>query len=189
MKYLKVYWFGICVSTVMILFFALFLIVAFAPHIDDQNRGFIPCSHEMAEKIINCQKIKMLCVANVVIKGNICYTKVIYKGLADFIKGEQPTPWSNYFFTPEISSAQLTENSPEMEELLFAEPHLIDGFNGIKDKNIELMKNISQETTEPEVHSGSEEIPPLSADFDEIDEKNRQILMDIYNKQKDEKDD
>ena len=187
-KYLREYWFGICVSIVMLLFFALFLIVAFAPHIDAKNRGFIPCSHEMTEKIINCKKMKLLCITNVVFKGNICYIKVIYTGFTAFVKGEQETPWSNYYFTSEIASPQLDKNSPEMKDLLFAEPNLIDGFDDIKNQNIELMKNVNQETTAPELHGPDEEVPPLSVDFDKIDEKNRQISENINNKIKDEKD-
>ena len=154
MNYIKQHWFGISVSVFMAYFLLVFIMVAISPRTDIQNRGFIPCSHEQTEKIINCTKNKALCVIHSAVRGNFCYMKVFNLGLWKFLSGKQSRPWSNYLFAQETQQNN-EKYQEEINKLLEEDPNLIDGIEDLKEKNRELLKKINK-NQEDNVHHDKE---------------------------------
>jgi len=146
MNYIKQHWFGMGISCFMAYFLLVFIMVAISPQSDGKNRGFLPCSQEQTEKIINCQKNKVLCVLSASVRGNICYMKVLNQGVWNFITGKQSRPWSNYLFEPEIiqNKEQNNDYEAEMQQLLAENPTLLEDMEKIKEKNQELLEKINK---------------------------------------------
>ena len=146
MNYIKQHWFGMGISCFMAYFLLVFIMVAVSPQNDEKNRGFIPCSHEQTEKIINCQKNKVFCVLSASVRGNVCYMKVLNKGFFDFVIGKQPRPWSNYLFTPEIvqNPEKDAQYEAELQAILAENPTLVEDMEKIKEKNQELLEKINK---------------------------------------------
>ncbi len=121
MNFFKHNWFGIFAALLILSGFALFLIVLFSPRQDNQNRGFIPCTEEMAVKLLDCDK-QIMCTLQAILNNSLCDAKVIGKGFSLWLKGEQNTPWANYFFEPDLeTSAELPQ---EVEEFYKENPNL-----------------------------------------------------------------
>ncbi len=137
MNFLKHNWFGIFAAVLILSGFALFLIVLFSPRQDNQNRGFIPCTEEMAVKLLDCDK-KFTCTLSVVLKNSLCDAKVIGKGFSLWLKGEQATPWANYFFEPDLeNSAELPQ---EVEAFYKENPNLHQDMQRLQKMHEELQK-------------------------------------------------
>lgn len=137
MNFLKHNWFGIFAALLILSGFALFLIVLFSPRQDNQNRGFIPCTEEMAVKLLDCDK-KFTCTLSVVLKNSLCDAKVIGKGFSLWLKGEQNTPWANYFFEPDLeNSAELPQ---EVEAFYKENPNLHQDMLRLQKMHEELQK-------------------------------------------------
>lgn len=137
MNFLKHNWFGIFAAVLILSGFALFLIVLFSPRQDNQNRGFIPCTEEMAVKLLDCDK-KFTCTLSVVLKNSLCDAKVIGKGFSLWLKGEQNTPWANYFFEPDLeNSAELPQ---EVEAFYKENPNLHQDMLRLQKMHEELQK-------------------------------------------------
>lgn len=110
LKTLKKYWFVIFVST-FVLFYMLFLgLIFFSPKEDALQRGFIPCTTQMAEDVYLCSQNKISCTSKAILKNNVCDMKVIFKGFKAWLQGLQKTPWNNYLFEPEITANPLEED-------------------------------------------------------------------------------
>lgn len=146
MNYIKQHWFGMSISCFMAYFLLIFIMVAISPQNDEKNRGFIPCSYEQTEKIISCRENKLICVLSASLRGNVCYMKVMNKGLWDFITGKQPRPWSNYLFEPEIvqNDGKDAEYEAEIQKVMEENPTLVDDMEKIKEKNRELLEKINK---------------------------------------------
>ena len=137
MNFLKHNWFGIFAAVLILSGFALFLIVLFSPRQDNQNRGFILCTEEMAVKLLDCDK-KFTCTLSVVLKNSLCDAKVIGKGFSLWLKGEQNTPWANYFFEPDLeNSAELPQ---EVEAFYKENPNLHQDMLRLQKMHEELQK-------------------------------------------------
>jgi hypothetical protein len=108
-------WFAPAVGFTIIIFAMIFLVVFLSPREDELNRGFIPCTNKLAEDMSECDNT--LCIFKAVVNDNICNFKVIGEGFSLWFKKEQPYPWSNYIFTPQIDEEQLKAKQ-EMQELL-----------------------------------------------------------------------
>ena len=104
-------------SLIVGVFLVEFFLILFAPHYDLQKRGFVPCTEAMAEDVANCNG-KSFCVMKSVIKNMACDTKVIGHGFSEWVKGNQPRPWSNYYFIPEYPQV---ENESDEELLKYYE--------------------------------------------------------------------
>ena len=63
-----------------------------------------------------------------VINGNLCYAKVVNRGLVDFVSAKQPTPWSNYLFKAETipDDKAYYPSEDELSNLLKEEPEMFD---------------------------------------------------------------
>ena len=132
--FIKYHWFGLLISILFGLFLIEFFLVLFSPHVDNQNRGFVPCTSAMSEQIETCNKRK-LCILNAVYNNYICDNKVIGEGLLLWIKGKQPRPWSNYIFSPEIPTYEDYEG---LKEYYLSNPDIVNEMAELKEKHKEL---------------------------------------------------
>ena len=123
MNFIRRYWFGLSTGLMIFLCFVLFVLVLLAPRQDIKKRGFIPCTEAMADKIISCEKNKVMCLLGAVLTNSWCDVKVVYQGLENWVNGTQSRPWSNYIFTPELpidedfndeARAEYLKNNPDM---------------------------------------------------------------------------
>ena len=149
MKFIKQHWFNIFVVLFIITSMGLSLIVALAPKEDKLERGFIPCTKQLTERIIGCHS-DFWCVTSSILKNSRCDIKVIGHGINLWITGKQPKPWSNYFFTPDLSHI---DNSLDKNAQLFYEenPDFMEDFENLKEnykKLEEMNKNDSEENKE-----------------------------------------
>lgn len=71
-----------------------------APRKDALKRGFIPCTEKLVIDITDCKSGNIGCAAASLWNDAKCNIKVVAGGAAAWMRGEQPTPWSNYLFTP-----------------------------------------------------------------------------------------
>lgn len=122
MKILRKYWFGILLGGLSFIFLMFVIIVAMAPHNDDQMRGFTPCTYQMAVRLNTVPaKGKVTSVLSAVSDAYLCYAEVVGEGVLLFFKGEQPTPWANYFFkVDDPYEIPPEESEPFSEDLLKA---------------------------------------------------------------------
>lgn len=131
MNFIKKHWFNILIVLFIILSMGLSLIVAFAPKEDKLERGFIPCTKQLTERIIGCHS-SFWCVTSAIFKNSACDAKVIGQGLKLWVSGKQSTPWSNYYFTPDLS--HLDNTLEENAELFYEEnPNFMEDFEKLKE--------------------------------------------------------
>lgn len=131
-KFLKQFWFEVILAFVILVFLVFMAIIIAAPHNDAKMRGFAPCTYEMAFRInygnTNNPHLaekgqthpKVVDVLSIITIGYVCYLKVIKDGFYQYLENQQPTPWANYFFTPEILSENDADVEPFSEDLLRA---------------------------------------------------------------------
>lgn len=131
MSFVKHHWFGILSGLVVFVFMCVFVLVLLSPRQDAQNRGFIPCTRELADRLLNCgEDRKISCLFGAILRNTWCDMRVIGRGLADWTQGRQSAPWSNYLFVPEAvrdetfdteTAAEYLKNNPapaaEMQKL------------------------------------------------------------------------
>ena len=144
MGFIRYHWFGLLISIMVGLFMIQFFLVLFAPHHDVLNRGFSPCTETMAQAVADCGN-KSFCVMKAVSANAYCDSKVIGQGLAAWIKGEQPRPWSNYLFVPEYP--QEEEPDEGLAEYYLENPDIVKEMNELKQKSEELEKLKDEQTT------------------------------------------
>ncbi len=158
MSFLKRRWFGFIVSLIVAAFILVFLIVLFAPRQDVQKRGFIPCTEIMARELLSCSENKAVCMLGAVMKNTWCDAGVIYEGFADWIKGRQPAPWSNYYFTPELPASAETDDE-ELREFYDQTPDVGLSMQKLLEQNRRLEENIGrdEDLTEKERHTGEDQ--------------------------------
>ncbi len=116
MNFIKNHWFGLIVSLITLAFLCVFALVLIAPHQDEQGRGFVPCIEKMAENLHECRG-QNLCALNCVIENTFCNIKVIGQGIKQWAAGEQPRPWSNYLFEPELKQPSAADDFETEESL------------------------------------------------------------------------
>lgn len=146
MNFIKQHWFGFLVTLVLILSALLFLIVLLSPRQDNQKRGFIPCTETMAAALYDCSG-RSFCLLGAVLDNSICDAKVVLSGLGEWAKGHQPAPWSNYFFTPDLSPDE--ELAPEVAEFYQDNPHLRQDMQQLEKLHEKLLKNQEADTLFP----------------------------------------
>ena len=81
------------------------LLVAVSPKQDAKNRGFIPCTTELANKVTSCQGM-LKCTTKAILSNVLCDARVVIKGLNNWINNKQDRPWSNYLFKPELTEEE-----------------------------------------------------------------------------------
>ena len=120
MNYIKQHWFGLLLGLFLLSCSLLFLTVLFSPRQDNQGRGFIPCTEQMAAKLYDCDGYKM-CMLGAILNNSKCDAGVVFSGFKNWINGTQPRPWSNYFFEPELDEE---ETEAEVAEFYKDNPNL-----------------------------------------------------------------
>ena len=146
MKFLKNHWFNILIALLIIITMGQTLLVAFSPREDKLERGFIPCTKQLTINIINCQS-KIWCVTKAVVQNGGCDAKVIMQGIKLWLKGEQSTPWDNYFFQPDLS--HLDNDLSEHSELFYKEnPNYLQDFELVMQDHQKLEESNSHDQTE-----------------------------------------
>ncbi len=117
MYFIKYHWFGLLTGLVIFFFMGLFILVLLSPRADEQKRGFIPCTENMAEQILACENNKIICLLKAVVGNSWCDAKVVGRGIKKWIFGEQKAPWSNYIFIPELPSNHFFDSEAGAEYL------------------------------------------------------------------------
>ncbi len=137
LKFMKKYWFAIVFGTLFGLYAVFLLIIAFAPRVDAQNRGFIPCTIELTERLEACNAKSAWCHIKNIAKNNACDFKVITNGFSLWLKGKQNTPWSNYYFTP-IEPENPDFQNKELQEVYENNAKILQEMEELNAKRIEL---------------------------------------------------
>lgn len=120
-KWFKDYWLIFICGLFILAFFLFSVVVAVAPHIDMQQRGFTPCTYQMANDFSQDEKLSFGQVVSTINKGYICYAGVVWQGMKMFFKGEQKTPWANYLFEPELEAIPFADDGePYPDDLIKA---------------------------------------------------------------------
>ena len=146
MHFIKRHWFNFLMVLLIICGISLTLLIAFSPKEDAQNRGFIPCTQKLANRVVLCNG-HLWCTTKAVIQNGWCDAKVIGQGIKLWINREQSAPWSNYYFTPDLSHVQNALN--EHSELFYQEnPNYIEDFEKLKQEHQKLEESINHEQTE-----------------------------------------
>ena len=140
MNFIKYHWFNLLIALIIIFVMGFTILIALSPREDLQNRGFIPCTQELADTITSCQG-NMWCSTKAIIKNSACDAKVIGDGIKLWIAGKQKTPWSNYIFTPDLTPTDdiLQKNT----ELFYQEnPNFLEDFAKVKQEHQKLEESI-----------------------------------------------
>ena len=119
-KFIRLHWFGLCLSIFIVLFMIFTIIVAIAPHDDARMRGFTPCTYQMAGALNQEANHKMMAAFKTVTGGYFCYFQVMSEGAKLFMLGKQKTPWENYLFEAESINEIPEESEPFSSDLLQA---------------------------------------------------------------------
>lgn len=130
MKFIKSYWFGVLIGLWMFLFITMVVLVLVAPHHDAKNRGFAFCTQDLVDGLAQCNN-SSLCGLKAILKNTWCDVAIIAKGCGDWIKGEQPYPWSNYIFEPELKQNSYVDDA-EVKEYLEQYPDTIAEMERLK---------------------------------------------------------
>ena len=56
MNFIKKHWFSCLIAGMMLCFFSVFVLILLAPKQDAKGRGFIPCTQEMVQKLLDCDR-------------------------------------------------------------------------------------------------------------------------------------
>lgn len=145
MSLLKHHWFSLIIWTIISFFFFLFMLILLSPRQDIQKRGFIPCTETMVKELINCEQNKFICLLKVSLRNSWCDLKVVSKGFANWSKGIQKTPWSNYIFIPELPEDPDFDKKAR-EEYLKNNPDMATEMQQLKKLSEELENESMQET-------------------------------------------
>ena len=119
-KFIKHFWFHIFITFLLLCFVGIAVLILLSPKQDMKRRGFVPCTEEMIEDLLNCNR-RFLCSSRAIIENNLCVAQVIRIGFSDWVKGKQPRPWSNYIFKPELYSDSFIDQE-EVKKYLETHP-------------------------------------------------------------------
>ena len=139
MRFLKQYWFGIFIGLIIFWFLVFFVIVAFAPHHDNQRRGFSRCTEDMANEIQDYAQNRFFCTLGAALSGAGCDVNVIADGFGRWLRGQQSRPWSNYYFTPDLSESEDEEDYLDgQKEYYEAHPDMRETMRQLKEMKGEI---------------------------------------------------
>ncbi|MBE6467500.1 MAG: hypothetical protein E7004_02795 [Alphaproteobacteria bacterium] len=151
MNFIKRYWFGGLLASVMGCFLLLFVLLVISPKQDAKKRGFIQCTQEMIDNLISCER-KIWCSTKAIANNTYCDVKIIIQGFDLWLDNKQPKPWSNYIFEPEIEKNSFFDEEERAEYL--------KKYPDVKDEMIrldKLRKDLENEENEQNI---SEEMLP-----------------------------
>lgn len=112
MNFIKRYWFGGVLTTLICCFVILFVLLVISPKQDAKNRGFVKCTQLMITSLSDCNR-SIWCSVKTISENTWCNVKVVAEGVKLWLDNKQPTPWANYLFEP-----QIIENSFFDEEAI-----------------------------------------------------------------------
>lgn len=109
-KFFKLLYYYILAAFVLgVLYLSIMLFAA--PRQDALERGFIPCTKKLVIDMSACEKGRISCPLKHLVQDMKCNVTVVLDGFGGWIKGEQPTPWTNYLFEPK-ALAEIDEELP-----------------------------------------------------------------------------
>lgn len=156
MSFLRAHWFGLLVSLFTAYFVVIFILVLFSPRQDLQKRGFIPCTETMVREMLECnQESKSFCMIGAVVKNSLCDSKVVLDGLGAWVKGQQPSPWANYYFTPELAGSE--EEDEGLDEFRRQTPDVEASMEELRRLNQDLEKQTAETKEEIEEEKDGKE--------------------------------
>ena len=103
-------------TVIVTLFACIVTILLLSPRQDLDNRGFIPCTNDLMENLIDCKR-KVFCSINAILTNTKCEIDIIHKGIKLWIDDKQPYPWSNYIFKPKLPSSIYIDEEAVKEYL------------------------------------------------------------------------
>lgn len=165
MQFMKRHWFGLVMSLVILAYVSMFMLILASPKIDLQKRGFIPCTEKFIAEAHTCDG--SICLLKAVVHNSFCDFSVVGHGFAQWTKGKQPSPWSNYLFVPEIDDI----NREEMKTIYGIDPNSATDMEKLKNANKELMDSLNKEYSVQEQPKGER--------FDDATVSEQQIDSDI----------
>ena len=140
----KHYWFAILLSTFVLMYLSIFLLVLFSPKQDELNRGFIPCTQKMAQQILSGEKKSSSTLVKAIIENTYCDTKVVFRGFADWMSGKQETPWANYMFEPQIYN-QIDATDEELIKFYNENPNISKDMEELDKQRLKLEQMLLEE--------------------------------------------
>ncbi len=131
-----------CLFMLIVIVLYLSFALAVSPKKDALKRGFIPCTENFVYSVGECERGQMGCLASKLWTDTKCNLYVIADGLGAWIKGNQSTPWENYFFTP-LVEAELDAENPYIGDVEhdFDDLEKQRAFFEQKEKELEQAKN------------------------------------------------
>lgn len=149
-KYLKKHWFGFLIFIIVFIYVSMILLVVSAPRQDLHDRGFIKCTKAMMSELASCpQESRTGCIFKGVIENNICDFQIIFDGVGKWINGEQPRPWSNYLFEPDLPLiAQETQRQEDLEEFYRQNPDIKNQMELLNQERLKLEEKWKEKTDE-----------------------------------------
>ena len=166
LNFVKKYWFTTLITIFIVLYLTVFLCVLFSPKTDKLNRGFIPCTEQMTAKMLQNKEQSSFALAKIIIENTYCDAKVVAKGLTNWVKGEQSTPWANYFFEPEIEP-EIVPNDEELLKFYEENPYLSKDMEELDKKRQELEQQINN----AQIKEESQLVEPFDFDENTIEDK------------------
>ncbi len=170
-------WLYVSFLAILVIYVIYFMIVlVLSPKNDFKNRGFVACTKELVMNLGECESGQIGCVLGSFYDDTKCNSKVIFKGFANWLKGKQSAPWSNYIFEPEFQNMSEPLSSEGMKE----DMHQIEldrKFMLEKENELEKIKNkelkvqesviISDPESEVESENDLESEPEDETDFEQ----------------------
>ena len=161
----KHYWFAILVTAFVLLYLCIFLLVLFSPKQDELNRGFIPCTQKMAQQILSEEEKGSFKLVKAIVENTYCDTKVVFKGLSDWMAGKQKTPWANYMFEPQIYN-QIDATDEELIKFYNENPNISKDMEELDKQRLKLEQMLLEE-----VVIDDEILPKENSDQEEAEEE------------------
>lgn len=157
-----------------VFYFAAVLLIS--PKNDVKNRGFVACTKELVMSLGECESGQLTCVLGSFYDDTKCNSAVIFKGFANWLKGKQSAPWSNYIFEPELQNMSeplyFYDVKENMQQIELDRKFMLEKENeleAIKNKALKVQENViisdPEVINEPTVEPESE--TEIEADFEQ----------------------
>ena len=126
------------------LYIAFLALIFFAPRVDLYERGFVKCTKNMIADFSGCTKNKLRCATKAMFQNHACDFKVIQTGVLLWLKGDQKTPWANYYFEPVTEEPNPTEDE-ELQAYYKQHLDMVKEMEELNQKYFELDKQLTEQ--------------------------------------------
>lgn len=167
-------------SLIFLVCFVLYMmtVLIISPKKDLKNRGFIFCTKQLVADLGECESGQMKCVFGAFYGDIACNCGVIYDGFANWLKGEQSAPWSNYIFEPvwqeESENPYLSNPEEDMENMALKREFMLQ-----KHQELENIKNRSLKADETVIISDPEVEAEPEISLENTDENSSDFEQNI----------